>query len=194
MALVEKMRSGEAMMIHVTLPEGATARDLALVLEQSGLGPADKFLVLLRDGAFAQSLGVWLRLFVGGAQQRSRDAEQIAVQTVPDFDQVVAKRVVRDDFLGLGNPVPGAGGFLQCRIDGDRIAQFFLRRVFFLHEFRVEHAGHFVLAESGLAPFFRVTVSSEEVARGKPAPDVYLEAASRLEVQPARCSAVALPM
>jgi UPF0755 protein len=58
MALVEKMRSGEAMMIHVTLPEGATARDLALVLEHSGLGPADKFLVLLRDGAFAQSLGV----------------------------------------------------------------------------------------------------------------------------------------
>jgi HAD superfamily hydrolase (TIGR01509 family) len=43
---------------------------------------------------------------------------------------------------------------------------------------------------SGLAPLFRVTVSSEEVARGKPAPDVYLEAASRLGAQPESCAAV----
>jgi beta-phosphoglucomutase-like phosphatase (HAD superfamily) len=35
-----------------------------------------------------------------------------------------------------------------------------------------------------------VTVSSEEVPRGKPAPDVYLEAARRLGVAPARCAAV----
>jgi HAD superfamily hydrolase (TIGR01509 family) len=47
-----------------------------------------------------------------------------------------------------------------------------------------------VLDLSGLAPFFRVTVSSEEVARGKPAPDVYLEAARRLGVAPERCAAV----
>jgi HAD superfamily hydrolase (TIGR01509 family) len=46
------------------------------------------------------------------------------------------------------------------------------------------------LAVSGLAPLFQATVSSEEVARGKPAPDVYLEAARRLEVEPARCLAV----
>jgi HAD superfamily hydrolase (TIGR01509 family) len=47
-----------------------------------------------------------------------------------------------------------------------------------------------VLELSGLAPCFRVTVSSEEVARGKPAPDVYLEAARRLQVAPARCAAI----
>jgi HAD superfamily hydrolase (TIGR01509 family) len=47
-----------------------------------------------------------------------------------------------------------------------------------------------VLRASGLAPCFRVAVSSQEVARGKPAPDVYLEAASRLRVDPARCAAV----
>jgi HAD superfamily hydrolase (TIGR01509 family) len=47
-----------------------------------------------------------------------------------------------------------------------------------------------VLELSGLARFFRVTVSSEEVARGKPAPDVYLEAARRLGVPPERCAAV----
>jgi len=43
---------------------------------------------------------------------------------------------------------------------------------------------------SGLAPLFRETVSSEEVARGKPAPDAYLEAARRLGVEPSRCVAV----
>ena len=37
---------------------------------------------------------------------------------------------------------------------------------------------------------FAVTVSSEEVGRGKPAPDVYLEAARRLDVAPAQCAAV----
>jgi HAD superfamily hydrolase (TIGR01509 family) len=43
---------------------------------------------------------------------------------------------------------------------------------------------------AGLATFFRVTVSSEEVARGKPAPDVYLEAARRLGVPAERCAAI----
>jgi HAD superfamily hydrolase (TIGR01509 family) len=47
-----------------------------------------------------------------------------------------------------------------------------------------------VLNLSGLSPFLRVTVSSEEVARGKPAPDVYLEAARELGVQPESCAAI----
>jgi HAD superfamily hydrolase (TIGR01509 family) len=47
-----------------------------------------------------------------------------------------------------------------------------------------------VLDLSGLAPLFAVTVSSEEVARGKPAPDVYLEAARRLGVAGEQCAAV----
>jgi HAD superfamily hydrolase (TIGR01509 family) len=47
-----------------------------------------------------------------------------------------------------------------------------------------------VLELSDLGGFFETTVSSEEVARGKPAPDVYLEAARRLRVDPALCAAV----
>jgi HAD superfamily hydrolase (TIGR01509 family) len=47
-----------------------------------------------------------------------------------------------------------------------------------------------VLAEMGVADLFRATVSSEEVERGKPAPDVYLEAARRLGVEPDRCAAI----
>jgi HAD superfamily hydrolase (TIGR01509 family) len=46
------------------------------------------------------------------------------------------------------------------------------------------------LAASGLADQFRVTVSAEEVAHGKPAPDVYVAAASMLGVDPATAAAV----
>ena len=37
---------------------------------------------------------------------------------------------------------------------------------------------------------FKVAISSEEVARGKPAPDVYLAAAEALGAEPARCVAI----
>ena len=41
-----------------------------------------------------------------------------------------------------------------------------------------------------VARLFKATVSSEEVGRGKPAPDVYLEAARRLGVEPNRAAAI----
>ena len=41
-----------------------------------------------------------------------------------------------------------------------------------------------------MASRFRATVSSEEVARGKPAPDVYLEGARRLDTEPKLCAAI----
>ena len=46
------------------------------------------------------------------------------------------------------------------------------------------------LSQAGWDEFFTTTVSSEEVARGKPAPDVYLEATRRLNAAPERCGAV----
>ena len=42
----------------------------------------------------------------------------------------------------------------------------------------------------GVKHLFKATVSSEEVARGKPAPDVYLEAARRLGVDPTHAAAI----
>lgn len=47
-----------------------------------------------------------------------------------------------------------------------------------------------VLQRAGISELFRAVVSSQEVARGKPAPDVYLEAAARIGVTAARCAAV----
>jgi HAD superfamily hydrolase (TIGR01509 family) len=47
-----------------------------------------------------------------------------------------------------------------------------------------------VLELAGFGDAFQVTVSSEEVERGKPAPDVYLATARGLGVDPARCVAI----
>ena len=47
-----------------------------------------------------------------------------------------------------------------------------------------------VLELGGLDRYFEATVSSEEVPRGKPSPDVYLEAASRLGADPTKTAAV----
>jgi HAD superfamily hydrolase (TIGR01509 family) len=47
-----------------------------------------------------------------------------------------------------------------------------------------------VLEAGGIAGCFAATASSEEVAAGKPAPDVYLDVARRLGVDPHECTAV----
>jgi len=47
-----------------------------------------------------------------------------------------------------------------------------------------------VLEVAGLSDAFEATVSSEEVPRGKPHPDVYLEATHRLGRDPADCAAI----
>jgi HAD superfamily hydrolase (TIGR01509 family) len=47
-----------------------------------------------------------------------------------------------------------------------------------------------VLDLAGIAGRFEATVSSEEVERGKPSPDVYLEVLSRMGVSPERAAAI----
>jgi HAD superfamily hydrolase (TIGR01509 family) len=47
-----------------------------------------------------------------------------------------------------------------------------------------------VLQSAGLRPDFQVTMSTEQVPRGKPAPDIYLAVTERLGVTPASCAAV----
>ena len=52
------------------------------------------------------------------------------------------------------------------------------------------HVIDLVLELAGIADTFKATVSSEEVGRGKPAPDVYLEAAKQLGVDAGACAAI----
>jgi HAD superfamily hydrolase (TIGR01509 family) len=48
----------------------------------------------------------------------------------------------------------------------------------------------FNLEQAGLSEFFEIVVSSVEVERGKPAPDLFLLAASRLGLRPEQCAVV----
>lgn len=52
------------------------------------------------------------------------------------------------------------------------------------------HALDWKLARFDLSRYFQATVAGDEVAAGKPAPDVFLEAAAGLGVEPERCLAV----
>lgn len=47
-----------------------------------------------------------------------------------------------------------------------------------------------VLAMRDLSRYFRCTVSSEDVEQPKPAPDIFLLAAKRLGVEPAKCCVI----
>jgi HAD superfamily hydrolase (TIGR01509 family) len=47
-----------------------------------------------------------------------------------------------------------------------------------------------VLASAGLRSYFAVTMSTEQVPHGKPAPDIYLAVAAQLSRPPAQCAAV----
>jgi beta-phosphoglucomutase len=51
-------------------------------------------------------------------------------------------------------------------------------------------AAELTLRAGGLDTHFQVVVSGDEVLRGKPAPDIYVEAARRLGVNAARCLAL----
>ena len=47
-----------------------------------------------------------------------------------------------------------------------------------------------VLQSAGLRPYFRVTMSTEQVPHGKPAPDIYLAVTAGLGYSPADCAAI----
>lgn len=49
---------------------------------------------------------------------------------------------------------------------------------------------NFSLSKAGLDKAFEIIVSGDQIANGKPAPDIYLEAAMRLNIDPERCVAL----
>jgi HAD superfamily hydrolase (TIGR01509 family) len=79
-------------------------------------------------------------------------------------------------------PMPGVPDVLErVRAGGYRLA------LASSAELRVIHANLTALA---LGPLFEAVVSGTQVARGKPAPDVFIAAADRLAVPPNRCLVV----
>jgi HAD superfamily hydrolase (TIGR01509 family) len=68
----------------------------------------------------------------------------------------------------------------------DELAEMRERRLAVATSAPAENVAH-SLAELGLAGRFAHVVRSDEVARGKPSPDVFIEAAKRIGVPPAAC-------
>lgn len=107
------------------------------------------------------------------------DASPERVQRIGDEKEACYRRLVRQGGLA---PLPGAAEWLR-RLNGDgwrqAIASSGPRR-------NVE----VVVEMLGLGPNFGALVAAEDVHNGKPDPEVFLIAASRLGVTPSRCVVV----
>jgi HAD superfamily hydrolase (TIGR01509 family) len=103
---------------------------------------------------------------------------------VPDEPEAINKDVVRRMLESYGTHLP--------LIDGatDAVRRLARRYPLGLASSSNREIIDTVLELAGIAACFEATVSSEEVAHGKPAPDVYLEAARRLDVDPTQCAAI----
>lgn len=82
-------------------------------------------------------------------------------------------------------PLPPTPGALECllalRSDGHRLA---------LASSATREQVDLVTGQLGLNRVLHTTVSSDDVRAGKPAPDLFLEAARRLQIEPAACLVV----
>ena len=92
-------------------------------------------------------------------EEKNRIYLQLAAHSTPVFPGM--RRLV-EQLHGAAYPLAVASGSLRATVDA-------------------------VLEGAGLADLLPVRVSAEEVAHGKPEPDVFLEAARRLGVPPRRC-------
>ncbi|MFI8948915.1 HAD family hydrolase [Streptomyces sp. NPDC053750] len=126
-----------------------------------------------------------LRDYMGSAMHRVHDLvlERTGRRLPEDFDDVFHQRVFAAFERDL-EPVPGAGGVLE-KLAADGVAYCVASSG--SHErIRVGHR------KTGLDRWFddaRI-FSSQDVGRGKPAPDLFLHAAERMGVAPQRCVVV----
>jgi HAD superfamily hydrolase (TIGR01509 family) len=109
-----------------------------------------------------------------------RERMGLPIAAEPEIEAEIVRRVVGRYAEGAPD-IPGA-------IDA-------IRRIARNHPVAIASSAHravidAALRATGLAALIPVVVSSDEVAHGKPAPDVYLEAARRLGVEPEACLVV----
>jgi HAD superfamily hydrolase (TIGR01509 family) len=107
--------------------------------------------------------------------------DELSVPMAPEEISAEVVRLMGEEYERELPVLPGAG---------DAVARLAARWPLGLASSSNRELIDMVLARAGWARSFAATVSSEEVARGKPAPDVYLEAARRLGASPERCVAV----
>ncbi|MDP9796383.1 HAD superfamily hydrolase (TIGR01509 family) [Catenuloplanes nepalensis] len=141
----------------------------------------------VRRGLVAESGGTWLpdaqtRLMGMSTGEWSRYlAEDLGVGGTPEE---VAAEVLRRMAARYETALPLIPGAVEAvrRIG----AEYRLAVASSSARVLIDH----VLAAAEITELFEATVSTEEVPRGKPAPDAYLTAASRLGLAPEVCAAV----
>lgn len=128
----------------------------------------------VRHEEFRPFIGMGEDRFIGGV------AEARGIPLEPEKDKARTYALYLDMVRGNLKPLPGVVGFVaECRRRGLKIAV-----ASSADEIKVVAN----LNEIGLPPAtFDAVVSGSEVARKKPAPDIFLEAARRLELDPADC-------
>jgi HAD superfamily hydrolase (TIGR01509 family) len=117
------------------------------------------------------STGEWAR-YLSGELGVARDPDQVAGDVVTEMTRRYAERVPL---------IPGADRVVRAVAGRWRLG---------LASSSPTRLIEAALAATGLADAFAVTLSTEQTARGKPAPDLYLEVARRLGAEPTGCVAV----
>lgn len=154
------------------------------------------------DGVLVQTEELWDEVRAGLARERGGRYDAEAQRAMMGMSSLEWSRYMHDE-LGLPEPPEEISAEVVRRmesryrerlplIEGAREA---VERIGARWRLAVASSSNRPLIDAalelaGLADRFAATVSSEEVARGKPAPDVYLEAAARLGVRADRCAAV----
>lgn len=173
----------------MTQPDGATGPHRAVVFDM--------------DGVLVESEHLWERMWSRFAAARGRtwtveQTRQVQGMSAPEWSAFLARfslaeesaseteRLVVDDMIaaldaGEIDLLPGAARM---------VTEVAARAPIALASSAPRRLIDAVLDRHGLAAHFSATVSSAEVPRGKPSPDVYLEAARKLDRPAGQCLAV----
>jgi HAD superfamily hydrolase (TIGR01509 family) len=165
----------------VTVAPRAVVFDMDGVLVDSGAHHREAWVATLGELGLPARDGFW-RVTIG------RPAEEAVALLVAGVDVAEARRLAdrkRSHYTRLSRrgivPVRGAPAFVEGLVHAAvpiAVATSAVRR-------DLER----VLEALGLLPHFPITVSANDVERGKPHPDVYLRAAAGLGVDPRHCVA-----
>lgn len=154
------------------------------------------------DGVLVESEHLWDENWRAYAASRNApweaaDTARLQGMSVPEWSADLAGRTGDADPVGVaGAVIDGmigalAGGRIELLPGSAAMVQAAAERVpIAVASSAPRRLIEAVLEATGLRPLFSELVSSEEVPRGKPSPDVYEEAARRLGVDPAGCIAV----
>jgi HAD superfamily hydrolase (TIGR01509 family) len=166
------------------------------------MSPSIEAVVFDLDGVLIQTEEIWDDVRETFVRERGGRYDEKAQRAMMGMSSTEWSRYIHDD-LGVADPPDAINDEVVRRMESryrerlplipggrEAVARLAARRPLGLASSSNRRLIDLVLELAGLARFFGATVSSEEVARGKPAPDVYLEAVRRLGVPAERCAAV----